>query len=275
MVTSSIVLYKTSEKELRTILKSALDSFLDMIYVVDNSPTNERSKIVGEFSNPRIEYLYGHGNVGYGTGNNIAIKKAIDLGADYHIVLNPDLEFKKGVLEELYDFMEKHKDVGMVMPMVYDIHGDMDPVCRMYPTPLYTLGRKFFPAKLAQKMDYHRHLYATGYNKVRNVPMLDGGFMFMRISVIKEVGMFDERYFMYWEDFDFIRRIHKASKTVFYPKVSINHYHKKSAHFKNKKMFLASLKTTIQYYNKWGWLFDKERSDVNRHAFDDDNIIDD
>lgn len=275
MLNASLVLYKTGEKDLRTIITSTLNSLVDKFYIIDNSATDVCRQIVEEYSDPRIEYIFGQGNVGYGAGNNIAIKKSLEMSADYHLVLNPDLEFQKGVLEELYQYMDVHQDIGMIMPMVYDIHGEIDRVCRLYPTPLYTLGRKFLPTKLSQKIDKHRHMWSTGYNEVRNVPMLDGGFMFMRVSVLKEIGLFDERYFMYWEDFDYIRRIHKVSKTVFYPKVSINHYHKKSAHFKNLKMFLASLKTTMQYYNKWGWFFDKERRDVNKHAFDDDNIIKD
>jgi GT2 family glycosyltransferase len=54
--------------------------------------------------------------LGFGKAHNIALKKSIEENVPYHLVLNPDVYFEKGVLEELYKFMESNKDVGLVMP---------------------------------------------------------------------------------------------------------------------------------------------------------------
>lgn len=63
---------------------------------------------------------------------------------------------------------------------------------------------------------------------------------------------------MYFEDFDLIRRIQKVSKTIYYPEVTIVHNHAKES-YKSKKMLKIHIQSAIKYFNKWGWVFDKER----------------
>ncbi|MCR5765459.1 MAG: glycosyltransferase family 2 protein, partial [Treponema sp.] len=80
---------------------------------------------------------------------------------------------------------------------------------------------------------------------------------------LKENNLFfDDRYFMYCEDFDLIRRIHRVAKTVYYPNVTIVHDHAKES-YKNKKMLMIHIKSAIKYFNKFGWIFDKERNFFN------------
>ncbi len=75
--------------------------------------------------------------------------------------------------------------------------------------------------------------------------------------------LFDDGYFMYCEDFDLIRRLHRVSKTLFYPDVTIVHDHAKSS-YKNKKMLVAHIRSAIRYFVKFGWFFDKERKEMNQ-----------
>lgn len=101
--------------------------------------------------------------------------------------------------------------------------------------------------------------------KIWNCPNLSGCFMFLRNSVLKQVGSFDDKFFMYFEDTDLIRRIHRVSKTVFYPNATIIHAHK-AEHRTSKLLLKISVKSAIQYFNKYGWIFDKERRIYNRQA---------
>lgn len=102
MITTSIVLYKTPRNQIEAVLKSVFDSnCVDKIYIVDNSPTDELSYVKDLSS--LIEYIP-HENTGYGSSHNIAIKKSIELGADYHVVLNPDIRFESNVLRELAEY---------------------------------------------------------------------------------------------------------------------------------------------------------------------------
>jgi GT2 family glycosyltransferase len=104
---------------------------------------------------------------------------------------------------------------------------------------------------------------ASGYNKIMNVPYLSGCFMFLRTEALKDVGLFDERFFMYPEDIDLTRRIHGKFRTVFFPEVSIIHHHAQSSYL-NFRMLLIHIENMIKYFNKWGWIFDKERKKINR-----------
>ena len=88
--------------------------------------------------------------------------------------------------------------------------------------------------------------------------------MFLRVSSIKEVGIFDERFFMYPEDIDLTRRIHRRYKTIFYPNVSVIHRHEKAS-FKSLKMKLIHVINMIKYFNKYYWFLDLERLKINKN----------
>jgi GT2 family glycosyltransferase len=95
------------------------------------------------------------------------------------------------------------------------------------------------------------------------VPYLSGFFMFLRIEALNYVGLFDERFFMYPEDIDLTRRIHKYYKTIFYPYTEIVHGYERGS-YKSFKLFYIHIVNIIKYFNKWGWFFDKERKMVNK-----------
>ncbi len=196
--------------------------------------------------------------------HNIAIRKTIQDGVPYHLVLNPDIYFERGVLEELYEYMEENKDIGNIMPKVLYPNGDIQYLCKLLPTPVDLIFRRFIPIKKwLEKRNEKYELRWTGYDKIMNVPYLSGCFMFLRTKVLQDIGIFDERYFMYPEDLDLTRRIYKKYRNIFYPKVSIIHEHEKAS-FKNFEMMKIHVWNMIKYFNKWGWIFDKEREMINK-----------
>lgn len=261
MITASIVTYKTDRAELATVLQCAASSSIERIYIVDNSQEDELRDFA-EFS-PKVEYIFGQGNVGYGAAHNIAIRKSIESGATYHVVINPDIQFGKGVIEELASYMDKNADVGQVMPRVVYPNGELQCVCKMIPTPSDLIFKRFLPASITAKSLHKFQLKFTGYNQEMNIPYLSGCFMFFRISALEKIGLFDERFFMYPEDIDITRRMHAKFRTMFYPKVSIVHAHAAESK-SNKKMLWIHITNMIKYFNKWGWVFDSERKSVNK-----------
>ena len=82
------------------------------------------------------------------------------------------------------------------------------------------------------------------------------------METLKKVGLFDERFFLYFEDTDLSRRIQECYKTMFYPHVEIFHVHERGFN-KDYKLLLQGMKSACQYFTKWGWLFDKKRDEIN------------
>lgn len=266
MITASIVTYKTDKEELAKALSCATDSSVEKIYIVDNSPTDELSEFVMSIS-PKVEYIFGQGNVGYGSAHNIAIRQSIELGAKYHVVINPDIEFKNGVIESLTQYMDNHTDVGQVMPKIIYPNGELQYLCKLLPTPMDLIGRRFVPIKsYVEKRNQRLEMRNSGYDQEMMVPFLSGCFMFLRVDALAKVGGFDDDFFMYCEDIDLCRRIGLAGyRTMYYPTVEVVHAHKKES-FKSKAMLKAHIKSAIRYFNKWGWLFDGYRTKINKTA---------
>lgn len=237
-----------------------MKSTIERLFIIDNSTNDELRDFVRD--NPRISYIHSL-NLGYGSGHNVAIKKALEAGSDYHVVLNPDIYWSDNVIERLTGFMDENPDCGLVMPKIIYPNGDTQYLCKLLPTPMDLIGRRFVPLKSYQEShDYRYELHWTGYDKIMEVPSLSGCFMFMRCSTLKRTGGFDERYFMYAEDLDLCRRIGEVSRTMFYPGVSVVHEYEKGS-YKNKKLLKYHISSIVKYFNKWGWIFDKKRSEKN------------
>lgn len=91
--------------------------------------------------------------------------------------------------------------------------------------------------------------------------------MFFRTECFKKMGLFDERFFMYPEDIDITRRMHKHYRTMFWPEVTIVHAHR-AASYKSLRMLMIHSYNMIKYFNKWGWIFDRERTEWNRNILE-------
>ena len=263
MITSSIVTYNTKQDELERLIKCADLSIIDIIYIIDNSPTNLLKTFVQDLS-LKIEYIFNNKNLGYGGAHNVGLQKSMELSADYHIVLNPDIYFEPEVISTLKEYMDQDFNIGAIMPKIIYPNGENQYLCKLQATPFDLFGRRFLPFKsLVEKRNYKYELRPSGYDKVINVPCLSGCFMFLRVSILPEVGLFDDKFFMYCEDFDFYKRIHQKYKTIYYPHVTIIHDHKKES-YKNRKMMKMHIKSAIRYFNKWGWLIDRDRKKANK-----------
>lgn len=262
-ISASIVIYKNDP----ILLKRAVDSFLlstsdSTLYLIDNSPVDHfRNK----FDHPRIHYIFNNKNLGFGAGHNIALRRALQHKNQYHIILNPDVYFEEQVVEKLFHYMEANARVGLLMPKVLYPDGSLQPVCKLLPSPVTLFSRRFlkFNSNLLNKMNHWYEMHFTGYNTVMDVPFLSGCFMFLRMESIQEVGLFDESIFLYTEDTDLTRRIHKHYRTVFYPEATIYH-HNQRASYKNFVIMIHHTLSAIRYFNKWGWFNDIERDAINQ-----------
>ncbi len=269
-ITASIVIYQSKLEELERAISSFLSSSLTGdLYVIDNSSEPIAEDLCRKYN---CHYIFANHNLGYGRAHNHVMSKLLDESA-YHLVLNPDVYFGPDVLEKLFDFMERHPQTGLVMPKVLYPNGKIQRLCKLLPTPLNLATRRFLPGCL-KKLNDHYEMKFSHYNKLMSVPFLSGCFMFLRNSALKETGLFDERFFLYAEDTDLSRRLHQKFDTIFYPFAEIYHTHARGS-YKDLRLTWFNLKSAVQYFNKWGWVFDNERRTINANASFTNDIISD
>ncbi len=261
MITASIVTYKTSDQHLSTVLTCLLDTPVVTIYIVDNSPTNDLVRYAS--LSDKIVYLHGQGNVGFGAAHNIAIKRAMLQGATHHLVLNSDIVFGREVVSRIVEYMTAHPDVAQVMPKIILPSGETQRASNLIPTPFDLIFKRFLPKALTRSRMEQFQLLFTGYTQTMNVPYLTGCFLCFKVEALERVGLFDERFFMYPEDIDITRRMHREYRTMFYPEVQIVHEHAAESR-KNWRMLWIHITNMVKYFNKWGWIFDRERREMNR-----------
>lgn len=97
------------------------------------------------------------------------------------------------------------------------------------------------------------------------VPFLSGCFVMTRRAVLQAVGGFNESYFLYMEDVDLCRRMAVHSELLYWPQISVTHGFRRESH-RSLKLMLTHLRSSIHYFNQWGWIFDYERRRANRAA---------
>ena len=270
-IVCSLVIYKNDKKQLLDAIESFLNTELNVkLFLIDNSPTDNLRDIKND---PRIEYLFNPSNPGYGTSHNIGIKK-YSIKCKYYLVLNPDIYYAKGVVEDIIKFMESDNSIGLVMPKVLYPNGSVQYLAKLIPSPFVFFVRRFLPISIIKnKISNKFELRFSGYNKIMEAPYLSGCFMIFRTQVLQQLNGFDEKIFMHMEDLDISRRCYEAGfKTIYYPHQIVYHDHlyKTFLTFANLKMYF---KSAFYYFNKWGWFFDKTRRKINKQTIEKINKL--
>lgn len=253
-LTGSIVLFNNDPKILMIAVNSFLDTTLKVkLYIIDNSQDDSLKKL---FNNKDIEYIHNPLNPGFGASHNVALKLAIEVDSPYHVVLNPDIYFDNLTLSNIKNYMDTNLDIGQLMPMICYPDGKLQYLCKTNPTFFDLFIRGFLPNRLKKYFDKRSRKYQYldhDYNSIiYNIPYLSGCFMYFRMEVIRNIGFFDEKIFMYLEDADITRRVLKISKTIYYPKVKVFHHYAGLTHKVLKYKFIT-IQSAITYFNKWGW----------------------
>ena len=252
-VTCSLVIYKNKIEIVRAAIESFLDTKLSVhLFIIDNSPTDELKSLVVD---GRISYMHNPSNPGFGAAHNI-IMKDIWKQSRYHLVLNPDIYFTSGNIEKSVEFMDNNLDVGHMMPKVLYPDGSLQYLCKTNPTPFDLFARRFMPKNIQRyfkiRMDNYEYRNRNYEETMYNIPFLSGCFMLLRSELLKQVGLFDDRIFMYIEDADLTRRFLRYSKTAYYPYAVVYHHFAKGSH-KSWRLTWYSIHGAIIYFNKWGW----------------------
>ncbi len=260
-VVASVVIYKHSYEEISVTLNSLFQSnSVDKVILVDNDTSDWASKLEHE----KVVYIKSKGNFGFGYGHNLAIKKYASK-SNFFLICNPDVSFEDEEFEKLINFSVKRKE-GLFLPKIIYPSGFNQFGARLLPTPLNLFARRFSP-KLANRLDQDYLLKSLALDRYAFVPNLSGCFMLFKSSALLALEGFDERFFMYLEDVDLSRRCAEKFGTIYYPLANIVHKHEQAS-YKNHKLLKAHLKSAIQYFNKWGWFIDTNRSKLNAKCLD-------
>ena len=258
MLSVSIVTYHTPIDTLATCIEGlAKAKSVSSIMVVDNSRCVDTETWCSR-QKTDITYVPNE-NVGYGAAHNLAVKMRSD---KYHLVINPDVNVEPNVIDEMVEYLERHSDVGIAQPKVLNQDNTPQYSCRMLPTPFDLIGRRFLPDRLTKRRNDRYLLKHLDLDSPQNVPYMQGSFMMFRTEAFNQSGGFDERFFLYPEDIDITRRIHRDYKTLYLPMWSIIHHHVQAS-YHNLRLTLVHMANMIKYFNKWGWFFDKERLKFN------------
>ncbi|WKZ29522.1 MAG: glycosyltransferase family 2 protein [Patescibacteria group bacterium] len=227
------------------------------VFVVDNASGDGLPELVrAEF--PEVRLIALDRNVGFAAGNNAAMRKA---KGKYVFVLNPDALVPEGAIESMYAYMEAHPDIGVLGPKLVRPDGTRQESVHRFPTPWIPIYRRTPLGKTARaKSEIDRYfLRDVDMRETSEVDWVEGAAMFVRRAAIDAVGMFDERFFVYFEDTDWCRRFWGANwKVVYHPKIAIIHYHRREsadtlwflAPFTNK-VSRIHITSAIAYFLKW------------------------
>ncbi len=240
---------------LKTVFASTLGKYTMEVLVCDNGSADGSVEMIKrEF--PEAILIENKKNLGFAAGNNPGITRS---RGRYVLLLNTDTEVPKNTFATMISFMDERPDVGASTCKILLPSGAMDPAChRGFPTPWASLTymlklEKLFPTSTIFGQ-YHQ-----GYKDLSTIHEVDcivGAFFLVRKSVIAQIGLMDEDYFMYGEDIDWAYKIRQKGWPIVYnPTVTILHKKKQSG----RANPLQKRRTTTEiYFHTYNWLFYKK-----------------
>lgn len=247
-----IVNYKVKEyiANLLNSLEKARHHFDLEIFVIDNdSGDNSVSYLQERF--PDVEYIANTKNVGFGKANNQAIRKAT---GRYTLIINPDTLVSEDTLDVLVEHMEKNQKCGAAGCKILNPDGTFAPESRRSTPTIWSAFCKVFGLNALfpdSKLFGQYYLSWLGEDEPAEIPVLSGSFMFWRTDLLKKLGGFDERFFMYGEDIDLCYRVQETGYHIDYvPDTSIIHYKGESTKKGDLRYIRIFNKALYQFFDK-------------------------
>jgi GT2 family glycosyltransferase len=270
------VSYRTPElvrRCLRAVLAESDSLALD-VCVVDNASGDGSADLVASelahvsdsshfshfshFSQLSVRLIRNTTNVGFGAAHNQALRRA---SARHLLVLNSDAEPRSGALRQMVEYLDAHPDVAVVSPRLRYPSGRVQPSLRRFPTAATfffesTQLQRFFP-----RSRFLQHYYMRDTLDERTsappppeleVDWLAGACLCVRAAAAADVGLFDERFFLYSEEVDWCRRFRAAGwRVVYLPHVEVMHHEGASTGQDLAARDVAFQRSKLRYIAKW------------------------
>lgn len=230
------------------------------VFVVDNNSVDGSLKMLEE-KFPQVNVIANKDNRGFSVANNQAIKKA---KGEYVLLLNPDTVVEENTFKVCCNFMDLHPKSGGLGVKMLDGKGNFLPESkRGLPTPAVAFYKIFGLSALFPKSEKFGQYHLGHLSKEENhqIEILSGAFMMMRKSVLDEIGLLDESFFMYGEDIDLSYRITQAGYT--------NHYlaDTQIIHYKGESTKKSSINYVFVFYRAMAIFAKKHFSNKNAQLF--------
>jgi GT2 family glycosyltransferase len=252
-ITVSVVAY--NQKQYLEKLLPALDEAARLapteILVVDHQSQDGSGDYIRS-TFPQVQVIRNDARAGYGENHNRNLVRA--QGA-YFVIMNTDIVMEADAFVRLRAFLEANPDIGMISPRVLNEDGTVQGLNKRYPTVWDLFLRRFLPKGLQRRFQERLDRYEmrdVGYDRSYDVEFLSGSFMFCRTDMLRALGGFDTRYFLYFEDVDLCRRCQQHCRTVYYPDVSVTHLWERAAHKRWIYTYWFA-RSAVTYFNRWGW----------------------
>ena len=228
------------------------------VVFVDNASTDELSLnfLRKADKKKRIKLIESPENIGFAGGNNLGVANA---SGEYILILNPDTTVREDSIKKMVEYMEKDPEVGILGPRLEYSDGTVQDSCRrdmsFFDLVIKRTALRHVPGLRRRVEKYTMEDF--NHSKTQEVELITGACMLIKKDFYDEIGGFDDRYFLFMEDFDLCKKVRKAGKkVVYFPEAIINHYHKRlsgGSIFKllTKKVFWIHVKSAIKYFWKW------------------------
>ena len=254
---SSLPLLEQTLQSLRVAAEKVVGSDVASLQVtiIDNGSSMEYQSGLEALRVEGLEYslLRLLENRGFGAGHNRGIARG---QGGYHLVLNPDVDVAPDALKAAISLLSADPGTVLVSPYSQGSDGQQEFLCKRYPSVLVlalraflpVIGRRFFATALQR---YEMSDVCGADNNV-HVPLASGCFMLMRKDQLVQVGGFDERYFLYFEDFDLSMRLGSLGALLYAPSVRIVHHggYAASKGWRHLRMFASS---GFRFFRQHGW----------------------
>jgi GT2 family glycosyltransferase len=212
----------------------------------------------GRFGEAKVQltYLHGHANIGYGAAHNLALHGS---GADYHLVLNPDVELERDAIAVGVRWLAHHADVGALAPEFVGADGLRIYLCKRYPAVLDLLLRGFAPRfvralfrRRLARYEMRDVIDPAPGREVIDIPAMSGACLLVKRHAIDSTGGFDPGFFLYFEDFDWTVRLNRVTRTAYVPAMHVLH-HGGGAARKGLSHIGWFVRSGVRFYRKHGW----------------------
>jgi GT2 family glycosyltransferase len=234
-------------KCLKSVFESTFNKLWEVI-VVDNNSSDKSVEIIKQF--PQVIAIENKENVGFGAANNQALKQAT---GKFVFLLNPDVQIFPDSMEKLVKKIEESEKIAIVAPQLVNEDGSLQREIGHFPG----LADSIFVLLKLHRLPFFKDLVypKVDYSREQEAEHLMGSALLIRREVLDSIGVFDERFFLWFEETDLEKRIKDAGwKLIYYPQTHVVHLLSRSI------KQVSPLKRQLMWSKSLGIYFQKHKN---------------